>query len=228
VGQAPDLSWLRPEDDLKVTSRSTLEADSESMATSRPDVFAGGDVAFGPRIVITAVAEGRRAARSIAGFLAGRLPQEATKIRSTIYGAHRMFPGYENLSRVEPDVIAIDRRVGVTEVEKVLPSTRALEQSRRCLSCHLSPIFDSDACVLCGGCVDVCPESCLKIVDVADMQGNEALSELIRARYRKIPTRGEAAAIIKDETRCIRCGLCAARCPTHAITMERVETLQTA
>ena len=228
VGQAPDLSWLRSEDDLNITSRSTIEADPESMATSRPDVFAGGDVAFGPRIVITAVAEGRRAARSIAGFLCGRVPQEAIRIRSTIYNAHRMFPGYESLSRVEPDAIAIDRRVGVTEVEQVLPQARAREQARRCLSCHISPIFDGDLCVLCGGCVDVCPESCLRIVDVADLQGDESLRALLQARYGKIPTGGEAAAIIKDETRCIRCGLCAARCPTHAITMERVETLQTA
>jgi NADPH-dependent glutamate synthase beta subunit-like oxidoreductase len=228
VGQAPDLSWIRSEDDIKISSRGTIDADPESMVTSRSDVFAGGDVAFGPRIVITAVAEGRRAAQSIAEFLCGRVSQETTRIRSTIYDAHRMFPGYETLSRKEPDVIAIDRRVGVTEVEKVLSQTRAREQARRCLSCHISPIFDGDACVLCGGCVDVCPESCLRIVDVADMQGNESLSALIGARYREIPKRGEAAAIIKNESRCIRCGLCAARCPTHAITMERVEALQTA
>src|SRR6516225_4033127 len=62
IGQSPDFSWLRPEDNLKLTPRGTLLTDPETMATSRPDVFAGGDVAFGPRIIITAVAEGKKAA----------------------------------------------------------------------------------------------------------------------------------------------------------------------
>lgn len=228
VGQSPDLSWVRPDDSLKITARGTIETDPETLATSRPDIFAGGDVAFGPRIVITAVAEGRRAARSIAQFLSGQVPDETNSIRTTIYNAHRMFPGYDRLPRVEPTAIPIDRRVGVAEVEKVYAQPFALEQSKRCLSCHISPIFNGDLCVLCGGCVDVCPESCLRIVDVADLRGDETLATLIQARYEATPIRGEAAAIIKDETRCIRCGLCAARCPTRAITMEKVETFQMA
>ena len=74
IGQATDLSWIRPGDNLNVTPRGTLEADPDTLATSRPDIFAGGDVAFGPRIIITAVAEGQRAARGIARYLTGREP----------------------------------------------------------------------------------------------------------------------------------------------------------
>lgn len=228
IGQAADLSWLRPEDHLKITSRGSIEADPETLATSRPDVFAGGDVAFGPRIIITAVAEGRRAALSIARFLTGKSPAEAVTIRATIYNAHRMFPGYEKLPRKGPPAIAIDRRVGIAEVENTYAPPDARQQAARCLQCHISPIFDGDLCVLCGGCVDVCPESCLRIVDVADLRGDDTLAAAVRARYGARPARGDAAAIIKDETACIRCGLCAARCPTHAITMERVERLQLA
>ena len=226
IGQAADLSWVRPEDNLKITPRGTIEADAQTLATSRPDVFAGGDVAFGPRIIITAVAEGRRAANSIAKFLTGKTPTEPTTIRTTIYNAHRMFPGYERLPRREPPAIAIERRVGIAEVENTYPQLEALEQANRCLKCHISPVFDGDLCVLCGGCVDVCPEYCFRIVDVADLKGDETLSAAILARYGSKPSSGMAAAIIKDETACIRCGLCAARCPTHAITMERVERLQ--
>ena len=226
IGQSADLSWVRPEDNLKATARGTIEADPQTLATSRPDVFAGGDLAFGPRIIITAVAEGRRAAKSIAKFLTGKTPTEPTTIRTTIYNAHRMFPGYERLPRREPPAIAIERRVGIAEVESVYRQPEALEQANRCLKCHISPVFDGDLCVLCGGCVDVCPEFCLRIVDVANLKGDETLTAAVTARYGSKPSSGMAAAIIKDETACIRCGLCAARCPTHAITMERVERLQ--
>ena len=228
IGQAADLSWVQPEDNLKITSRGTIEADPQTLATSRPDVFAGGDVAFGPRIIITAVAEGRRAAKSIAKFLTGKTPTESATVRTTIYNAHRMFPGYERLSRRDPPAIAIERRVGIAEVENVFPQPEALAQANRCLKCHISPVFDGDLCVLCGGCVDVCPEYCFRIVDVATLKGDETLAAAITARYGSAPTSGIAAAIIKDETACIRCGLCAARCPTPAITMERVERLQVA
>ena len=101
IGQSADLSWIQPEDNLKLTPRGTLQTDPETMATSRPDVFAGGDVAFGPRIIITAVAEGKRAANSIAKFLTGRVPAEPRQARVTIYNTHqyRMKPDYEKLVR---------------------------------------------------------------------------------------------------------------------------------
>jgi formate dehydrogenase (NADP+) beta subunit len=225
VGQAADLSWIRPEDNLKMTPRGTLQTDPATMATSRPDVFAGGDVAFGPRIIITAVAEGKRAANSIAKFLTGRVPAEPHQARVTIYDTqqYRMKPDYEKLVRRSPPTLPLDRRIGIAEVEKDYPEPEAVVQAIRCLKCHISPVFNGDECVLCGGCADVCPEYCFRLVDVADLRGGESLQAALLARYGRIPDRGEQGAIIKDETRCIRCGLCAARCPTGAITMERVE-----
>jgi NADPH-dependent glutamate synthase beta subunit-like oxidoreductase/NAD-dependent dihydropyrimidine dehydrogenase PreA subunit len=225
IGQAPDLSWVRPEDNLRLTPRGTIDADRETLATSRPDVFAGGDVAFGPRIIIDAVAEGRRAARSIGAYLSGLSVQPAEKVRVTRYVPYRPLPGYDRLRRGLPPMLPVSRRIGVTEVETVYPEAPALTQAVRCLHCHVAPVFDGDKCILCGGCVDVCPEWCLRIVDVADLRGGAALSAALRARYGSVPVRGVAAAIIKDETRCIRCGLCAVRCPTGAIAMERVEVL---
>ena len=225
IGQSPDFSWLRPEDNLKLTPRGTLLTDPETMATSRPDVFAGGDVAFGPRIIITAVAEGKKAANSIAKFLTGHVPAERRQARVTIYNTlqYRMKPDYEKLVRRAPPTLPVDRRIGIAEVEKDYPEPEARRQADRCLKCHIGPVFDGDECVLCGGCADVCPEFCLRLVDVADLRGDEKLEAALLARYGRVPARGEQGAIIKDETRCIRCGLCAARCPTGAITMERVE-----
>jgi NADPH-dependent glutamate synthase beta subunit-like oxidoreductase/ferredoxin len=225
IGQAADLSWIRPEDDLKVTPRGTLQTDSETLATSRPDVFAGGDVAFGPRIIITAVAEGQRAARSIAKYLTGRVPEPARNARITAYPTERyaMPADYEKQPRLAAPSLPLDRRIGIAEVEQVYPEPQAIVQGIRCLQCHVSPVFDGDQCILCGGCADICPENCLRLVDVLDLRGNPNLQAALLARYGHIPQAGEQAGIIKDETRCIRCGMCAVRCPTGAITMERVE-----
>jgi NADPH-dependent glutamate synthase beta subunit-like oxidoreductase len=227
IGQSPDLSWIRPEDQLKVTPRGTLQTDPQSMATSRPDVFAGGDVAFGPRIIITAVAEGKKGAASIAKFLTGRVPAAPRLARVTIYNtrSYGMTQDYEKLDRRSPPTLPLDRRIGIAEVELDFPAAEARRQADRCLKCHVGPVFNGDSCILCGGCADVCPESCLRLVDIADLRGHENLQSAFLARYGRVPGRGEQAAIIKDEARCIRCGLCAVRCPTGAITMERVEML---
>ncbi len=225
IGQAPDLSWVLPEDNLKLTPRGSLQTDPQTMATSRPDVFAGGDVAFGPRIIITAVAEGKKAANSIAKFLTGRVPAEPHQARVTIYNTlqYRMKPDYEKLARRPPPTLPLDRRIGIAEVERDYPEADARRQADRCLKCHIGPVFNGDECILCGGCADVCPEYCLRLVDVADLRGDENLQAALLARYGRLPERGQQGAIIKDETSCIRCGLCAVRCPTGAITMERVE-----
>jgi formate dehydrogenase beta subunit len=225
IGQAADLSWIRPEDHLKVTPRGAVQTDPVTLATSRPDIFAGGDLAFGPRIIITAVAEGQRAARSIAKYLTGRAPEPARKARATIYPTehYRMAADYEKFVRHAPPTLPMERRIGIAEVELLYSQPEAQTQALRCLKCHVSPIFDGDKCILCGGCADICPESCLRLVDVLALRGDERLQAAILARYGRMPQPAEQAAIIKDETRCIRCGLCAVRCPTGAITMEKVE-----
>ena len=225
IGQAADLSWIRPEDNLRVTPRGTVQTDPATLATSRPDVFAGGDLAFGPRIIISAVAEGQRAARSIAKYLLGHAPEIPRKVRVTEFPTadYRMPPDYEKRQRRPPPTLPLDRRIGIAEVEEPYPEPNAGVQALRCLKCHVSPIFDGDKCILCGGCADVCPENCLRLVDVLAVRGDEKLTAALLARYGRMPQAGEQAGIIKDETRCIRCGLCAVRCPTGAITMEKLE-----
>ena len=227
IGQSADLAWIRPEDDLKVTPRGTLQTDPITLATSRPDVFAGGDVAFGPRIIITAVAEGKRAANSIMKYLTGRVVPEPQQARVTVYDTRRykMKPDYDKLTRQAPPTLAVNRRIGIAEVERDYPEAVARLQAERCLMCHVGPVFNGDECILCGGCADVCPEACLRLVDAVNLRGNESLQAAFFSRYERQPARGEHGAIIKDETRCIRCGLCAVRCPTGAITMERVELI---
>jgi NAD-dependent dihydropyrimidine dehydrogenase PreA subunit len=74
--------------------------------------------------------------------------------------------------------------------------------------------------------VDVCPENCLRLVDLVQVSGDQRYDALIQNRYGVIGAElkaGQAGAIIKNEEKCIRCGLCAERCPTGAITMEALE-----
>ncbi len=86
----------------------------------------------------------------------------------------------------------------------------------------MTPVFDGARCVLCGGCVDVCPTQCLKLVSLADLEPSADLSSAIRGALGDVAELAVHSAILKDEDRCIRCALCAMRCPADAITMERV------
>jgi ferredoxin len=84
-------------------------------------------------------------------------------------------------------------------------------------------VFDGKRCVLCGGCVDVCPTLCLKIVPLAHLEPSSALDAAIEGTLGINSDRAENCAILKDEDRCIRCAACAMRCPVDAISMERIQ-----
>jgi ferredoxin len=98
----------------------------------------------------------------------------------------------------------------------------AMREASRCLDCGVTPVFDGKRCVLCGGCADVCPTQCLKLVSLSVLVASGDLAAAIAAALGDGADRAENSAILKDEDRCIRCALCAHRCPVDAITMERV------
>ncbi len=220
IGQRADLSFLHPEDGIELTPAGTIAVDRSTLATSARGVFAGGDVAFGPRNLIEAVANGKRAAHSIHEYLAGNSARPAVeisieKIPARFYQARE---GFELLAREAPPTVNLDRRTGISEVEIGYDEPTALRQAARCLVCHIQTIYDSDKCVLCGRCVDVCPQSCLAIVPVSELD----LSEELRERIGSGIVNETLSAMVKDDEQCIRCGLCAIRCPTEAMTMERL------
>ena len=221
IGQTGELDWVRPEDGLEVTPRGTLVVDKETLMTTTPGEFAGGDIAFGPRLIIHAVTDGQRAARSIHAYLQGVRPRLVRKAFFTPI-SKREYPNVGPLRgslrwpRRQPPALPVERRIGVARVEMAFDEATAREQGGRCLICTLNPIFDGDLCILCNG-VDVCPTDCLKLVPVSALAGDAQVAAVIRLRTAEWPT---ASAMLLDPTRCIRCGLCAARCPTEAVKME--------
>ncbi|MGA3210104.1 MAG: FAD-dependent oxidoreductase [Terriglobales bacterium] len=235
IGQAPNLEFLRPEDEIQVSPRGLISVNRESLMTTAPGIFAGGDCVFGPRLIIDSVGDGKRAAVGIDEYLRGQKHPEP-RIEVEILSRHRMFEDFMALSRPPIPMLPIDRRTGMTEVEVGYDEQSAMEEARRCLRCWINTIFegtpeDRTECILCGGCVDVCPESCLKLVPLeqiefepdalAQVQQNPQLYGIelddVAAEELGVIT---GTAMIKDETRCIRCGLCALRCPVNTITME--------
>jgi NADPH-dependent glutamate synthase beta subunit-like oxidoreductase len=223
VGQAVDLGFVdRERDGIEVNERGFIACDFETGRTSTPDVFVAGDLAHGPKLLIHAVASGKKVARAVYEHLMRRgITASDVELHLAIpdYGREQ---GYERRPRVQIPTTPASERVlsHSVPVELGLSDAHARLEAQRCLDCGVNTIFDGRKCILCGGCVDVCPSLCLRIVSVDRLPANPPLQDLLDRHLGG--TRAEdASAIIKDETICIRCGLCAERCPTGAITMER-------
>jgi NADPH-dependent glutamate synthase beta subunit-like oxidoreductase len=226
VGQAPVLSFLEDGGaDIEMIRPGWPKLDPVTLASTAAGIFIAGDLAHGTRLLIDAVASGKNAARSIYEYVTGR------KLRTEMLTAHivqkryQREPGYECVRRVPVPVTPPEARLEhpQTPVEIGYTPEQAVREASRCLDCGVTPVFDSHRCVLCGGCADVCPTQCLKLVGLEHLEGGEELDAAINALLGPEAERGGNSAILKDEDRCIRCALCAMRCPVDAITMERTE-----
>ena len=225
VGQAYDLAFIE-ESGLEVekSPRGMIKVAADGLSTSLTKLFVAGDLAYGPKLIIDAVASGKKAARKIHEMITG------TALKTGIMENHleladNVVPQYERYEKIPRRTVpAFDPaervRVPTSPVEKGFDAELAEKQGGRCLNCAVNTIFNGDRCILCGGCADVCPEHCLRLVSLEHIRGDSNLEKLYEMRYGTADPQG-GSAIIKDEDRCIRCGLCAKRCPVNAITMER-------
>jgi NADPH-dependent glutamate synthase beta subunit-like oxidoreductase len=224
VGQMADLSFLDPkESGIAQTVPGILKLDPATLATTAPGIFAAGDLAHGPRLMIHAIASGKKAARTVYEYLTGRpVGAEAVEAHQVLERYQRE-KDYEKPRRIPIPVLSAAERLASPRalVEKGYSEAQARCEASRCFDCGVNTIFDGEKCILCGGCVDVCPTLCLKLVPLSEIKGPPELGLFLERELGPGTDLSAHSAILKDESLCIRCANCAQRCPTGAITMER-------
>lgn len=232
IGQSMDTSLFNGWDkkSLLALDRGVIKTERGTGRTSVKGIYAGGDAAFGPALFITAIKHGQEAARAIDSDLCGTKPYQEFVGEFTEISPMRD-KTYLRTKWASPTMQPVAERVkDFRLVENNYTPQAVHEQSSRCLQCHVSPVFDGSLCIKCNGCVDVCPCNCLKLVPVTKLNldlGDGNLRKAVDNFYgvdsasmceEDIAEMG--SAMLKDEDLCIRCGLCAEKCPTQAVTMD--------
>lgn len=232
IGQGMDMSFLNGWDKREklVIDRGMIKTERGTGRTSVKGIYAGGDAAFGPALFITAIRHGQDAARAIDEDLQGAKPYQEFVGEFTELSPWRD-KEYLRTKWALPQMEPVKQRIhNVDMVEKNYTDEEAHFQANRCLQCHVSPVFDGSLCIKCNGCVDVCPCNCLAQVPISKLNLDLGEGNLRRAvdNYYGVHSKEMAdeeldemgSAMLKDEDMCIRCGLCAEKCPTQAVTMD--------
>ena len=233
VGQENAFPWIEKDCGIEFDRWGLPVLGENTFQSTVPNVFFGGDASFGPKNIITAVAQGHEAAVSIDRFLNGEAvavrPAPLTKLMSQKMGIHEW--SYRN------DVSNDTRyKVPWADAEKALANIRvevelgfdaavAFKEASRCLNCDVQTVFNRDTCIECDACVDICPMDCITFT------ANGEEPEL-RTRLKAPATTGSqdlyvsgelktGRIMVKDEDVCLHCGLCAERCPTGAWDMHK-------
>ncbi len=233
VGQSNSFPWIEKDLGVEFDQWEMPVVDKETFQTTRDNIFIGGDAAFGPENVITAVAQGHQAAISIDLFCQGESlrdrPAPRTNLVSQKMGVHEW--SYD--SKVEDDerhqvpLVATDKALADLhqEVELGFDAQLALKEAERCLNCDAQTVFTVDTCIECDACVDICPTDCLTMT-------NDQEEDLLRLNLTAPAKNNDqllyvsdelktGRVMVKDEDVCLHCGLCAERCPTGAWDMQK-------
>jgi ferredoxin len=236
VGQENAFPWIERDIGMAFDKWNMPVVGAETMQSTIPNVFFGGDAAFGPKNIIWAVAHGHSAAVSIDKFLHGedvaQRPPPGVTVISQKMGIHEW--SYDN-------DVANDRRYKVphkdkaialknvkTEVELGFDQGVGFKEAQRCLNCDVQTVFTAKVCIECDACVDICPMDCITFTEVEPEETIGQLRTHLKAPADNIeqdiyvqgglPT---GRIMAKDEDVCLHCGLCAERCPTGAWDMQK-------
>ncbi|MBL8587250.1 MAG: 4Fe-4S dicluster domain-containing protein, partial [Methylobacteriaceae bacterium] len=233
VGQENAYPWIERDLGIAFDKWDMPVVDKVSMASTRRDVFFGGDAAFGPKNIIWAVAHGHAAAISIDrlchGLDVAERPPAGHTLVSQKMGIHEWT--YDNAisPQARLKVPLLDNAVALKniklEVELGFDVQRAWEEAQRCLNCDVQTIFTRPLCIECDACVDICPMDCITFTG----DGEEAeLRKRLKAPAGNLDqdlyvsdALKTGRVMVKDEDVCLHCGLCAERCPTGAWDMQK-------
>ncbi|NPC56434.1 FAD-dependent oxidoreductase [Caenimonas soli] len=233
VGQENAFPWIERDCGIAFDKWGLPNLHKESFQSTVPNVFFGGDAAFGPKNIIEAVAHGHEAAISIDRLLHGETayvrPAPMTNLVSQKMGIHEW--SYDN------DTVNDARyKVPWAKAEKALASIKvevelgfdvatAVKEAGRCLNCDVQTVFTETACIECDACVDICPMDCISFTDngeEADLRTRLKAPALNLAQDLYVSGGLKTGRVmVKDEDVCLHCGLCAERCPTGAWDMQK-------
>jgi ferredoxin len=233
IGQNNAFPWIERDIGLEFDESGMPIVDAETFQSTRPDVFFGGDAAWGPENIIWAVAHGHQAAISIdlkcqEKSLHER-PSPLTNLVSQKMGIHEW--SYDN-------DISNDQRFAVPhadqatalkslsiEVELGYDEQLALDESMRCLNCDIQTVFTGSLCIECDACMDICPVDCINFIENDEetrLRTNLRVpAENLEQDLYVSGALNTGRVMAKDEDVCLHCGLCAERCPTSAWDMQK-------
>lgn len=231
IGQQNAFPWIKEDSGIEFTERGLPVLDAVTLQANIPNVFVGGDAAFGPANVITAVAHGHRAAISIDLYCRGKDLRDRPAPKVTLADQKLSFHDWMYNSHVSDDERQIVPHVAkakslkdrLVEVELGFDIKTGKMESERCFNCDIQTVFDASLCIECDACVDICPTTCINFIE----NGSESeLRERLIVPARNLqqdlyvstvlPT---GRVMVKDENVCLHCALCAERCPTDAWKM---------
>lgn len=233
VGQENSFPWIERDCGIAFDRWGLPQLDPVTFQSSVRNVFFGGDAAFGPKNIITAVAHGHEAAVSIDRLLQGAdlraRPAPTVNLMSQKMGIHEW--SYHNETSLDARF-----RVPWAQAEKALASIRvevelgfdaatAFREAQRCLNCDVQTVFNQDTCIECDACVDICPMDCISFTadgDEPDLRTRLKAPALNLAQDLYVSGQLKTGRVmVKDEDVCLHCGLCAERCPTGAWDMQK-------
>ncbi len=234
IGQENAFPWIERDCGISFDRHGLPVLNASTFQSTLPNVFFGGDAAFGPKNIITAVAHGHEAAVSIDRLLNGEdpatRPAPMANLMSQKMGIHEW--SYDNdvtiAARNKVPWAAAERALQSIKVEVELgfDEATALREARRCLNCDVQTVFNRDTCIECDGCVDICPMDCISFTgpgEEADLRTRlKAPSTNLTQDLYVSTSLKSGRVMVKDEDVCLHCGLCAERCPTGAWDMQKM------
>ena len=233
VGQENAFPWIERDIGIEFDKWGMPVVDKVTMQSSLPNVFFGGDSAFGPKNIIWAVAHGHDAAISIDKLCHGedvtRRPPPMVNLTSQKMGIHEW--SYDNdISNDQRYKVPLkEQKLALknikVEVELGFDAKLALAEAGRCLNCDAQTVFSPKLCIECDACVDICPMDCITFTangDEKDLRTrlNAPARNLSQDIYVSDGLK-TGRIMAKDEDVCLHCGLCAERCPTSAWDMQK-------